>query len=235
MYIIENKRTYYLVDRNKGKTFEIGDYSDLVDFMASMWKRSFDWCKQTETMPYEDFDFSGNDKSFQLVEYYEWTNVRVWDNMNDILTSHIEKRYELIRDVKWRAKPYMIIDDTGAIVNVRLFDADIRAAHARRSIRPKQGTTKDATYGVKLIGFSWRGKEKKIFRFRCDPVPHVHNHNSWHCSYVGHRAQLWKNKDNIRPKSRIDWSDLWDPKERHVDRCWKSSCKKRHQWEKHMK
>lgn len=238
MYTIENKRTYYLVDRNKGKTSEIGDYSNLIKVMASMWNRNLDWYKQSETTPYDDFDFSGNDMSLQPVEYFGWKDVRVWDNTNDVLTSRIEKRYGLIRDVKWRAKPYMVIDDTGAIVNVRLFDADIRAAHARRSIRPKQGTTKDATYGEVRFSFSWRiwgtGVYYSGYHFRQGAVPFIHRQKGNYTT-KSHVVQLWKNKEEMRPKCRVDWADLWDPKERHVDRCWKSSCKKRHQWEKHMK
>ena len=221
MYTIENKRTYYLVDRNKGNTFEVGNYNELIDYLSNGFTRGSN---------YENFDLTGNDKSWQEVWYWDWKKVLV----STKTTLHYEMRYVRMHEERLLPKPYMLIDDRGTIINPRDFDKEIKMVkHNITSVYNRKYNGDE--YGIKLVGFNWRGKEKKTFRFRCDPVPHIHNHNSWHFSYVGHRAQLWKNRDNIRPKSRIDWSDLWDPKERHVDRCWKSSCKKRHQWEKHMK
>jgi hypothetical protein len=221
MYTIEHKCTYYLVDRDKGGTFEIGNHDELINYLSNHFVKE---------NGFENYDLTGNDKCWRSVEYYGWKKYFI----AVIGDGQYVTRYVKMHEERLMPKPYMLIDDKGTIINPRDFDKEIKMVkHNIASFYNRKYNGDE--YGVRLISFSWHGKEKKTFRFRCDPVPHIHNHNNWHFSHVGHRAQLWKNRDNIRPKNRIDWADLWDPKERHVDRCWKSSSKARHQWAKHIK
>ena len=69
MYTIENKCTYYLVDRNKGNTFEIGNYNELIDYLSNGFTRGSN---------YENFDLTGNDKSWQEVWYWDWKKVLIF-------------------------------------------------------------------------------------------------------------------------------------------------------------
>lgn len=247
MFTVENKRTYYLVDRVKESTSEIGDFQELIMFLTTKRGRALYYGTADENYLtyyvgdfskklYVDFDFTGNDMQLTPVEYNHWVRTAVWKNDNGLLHQYHIMRYRKDCRWVWKLKPYMVLDDTGAIVDVRLFDDKVVAAIEKKKNKPSNYWVNHSTdhyFGERLVKYP-HSAPWETFRFRCDPVPHIHTYH-WHHYYGSHRWQNRKYANEIRPKRRIDTADLWDAPERHIDRCWKSSCKKRHQWEKHIK
>lgn len=143
-----------------------------------------------------------------------------------------------VRTVKTIPRRYVIRDINGKIVNVRLFEKEVLSSQTKtyRGMTKRERHTDDVKRGEKLFvpAYLRHGSLKICFNYREDPVPHVHNYNNWHRNNPGHRAQLSKLADEIRPKTRIDICELWDGRNRHTDNNWKTSTKCRHQWEKHM-
>lgn len=88
--------------------------------------------------------------------------------------------------------------------------------------------------------------ERKLFdnyTFRKDPVPGVHNYNNWH------RGTLYRHPATTSSKRRNYYTDedytfddvkirklpnVYDDLYRHRDKSWKTSCKIKKQWMKHV-
>lgn len=224
MFKVEDNEIYYVVDREKKTTIEIGSFKELLNWLSTRVLSS----GGHKTLCYDKFDFSGNDIGFYTENVLTFGIVRYDSDFNPI------KDWYFISKKVLRPRRYMILNDKGNIINVRLFEEEIKEVIKNKSCwkAPKLSNVK---YGdLVRCHYRYRRENSPNYYFRRGPVPFIHNYNNWHCSYNHHRAQNYKQKDLIRPKTRIDRADLWDGPYRHTDRCWKTSCKKRHQWEKHF-
>lgn len=229
MHEVKNKTTYFFVDHNRGKTYYIGDFDKLIDFLAERihFENRKDYVTQRfdkRDFIYDNWDFSGGDvhwvTDYKLVweRYFDW---------------HIEKfvsgwHYKKVNYLA--ARPYMIIDDRSSTVDFRIWEQLINVARDKMVNGHLWGTTANAKYGEQLIRYRY---SQETYRFRCGPVPGVHKYSYY--SRRPHKGLLntIRNADFIRPKARIDF-DYWDDFE-HTDRCWKTNNKCRYQWQKNLR
>ena len=81
------------------------------------------------------------------------------------------------------------------------------------------------------------------FKFREGSVPKIHKRH-WHRGTYYRIPQLGRVKRNaenieykefIKPSERYKNLPVYDDRTRHIDKSWKTSCKVRKQWEKHIK
>ena len=75
------------------------------------------------------------------------------------------------------------------------------------------------------------------FRFRIDPVPRTGKRVYKYCRQINNQKSVLREKaaGYIRKKYYEDFPFVWDDRMRSYDRSWKSSCKCRHQWQKHKR
>lgn len=120
---------------------------------------------------------------------------------------------------------YLIKTPTGKLVDKEKLLKDIAKA---------KGT---ATKSTKR-----RTRYKNSYTYRKDPVPHVHRY-SWNRGSLYRITKVHHSiiKDSEYPefskvKNRMLANVRWDEEPiRHLDRSWKTSCKVRKQWMKHLK
>lgn len=222
MYSVQRDFSYYVVDRREGKTTEM-TREELVKWVAYLLNKS----RVSTNSPFRDINFSGSDTV--LVSKI----IRTWRRRPRIIEGKIEYvecwGFEPVQT--YEERPILVLDSTGKIVDIRDFFDEAE------KIDPfLKKTDRRRTYaaGTKLLSHYWYGDEKECFRFRRGPVPHIHKYTGNYTPKT-HRFQNYKNAEKLRPKNRVSWDDMWDFPYRHTDRSWKSSCKKRHQWEKHLK
>ena len=228
MHEVKDKTVYYLVDRNEGKTYYIGNFNELIADLAQ--RIHFESRKSFKTshhdrrdMAYDNWDFSGSDTHW-IVES-KLTYGRYFDFMaNRFFTGwYFKKRQVLV------ARPYMIVNDCGNVVDFRQWEEIIAEARKNRTYY-KWGTTEDAKYGDKFHRYRY---STATFIFRCGPVPGIHRCGG--CGSRPHKGILntIRNADSIRPKARID-VDYWD-NYAHIDDSWKTNTKCRYQWQKNLR
>lgn len=218
MYKTFDRTKYFLVDRIQGKTFYIGDFNELMEMLAS--RIHYENRQLFNNDVYEEWDFSGGDTYFNSDIYEEWDSYRLY------------KKYMFfnipVYSSKIKTRPYMITDNCGRIIDFRQWEKQIMDARKNRSYS-KCGTTDSAKYGDKFRCYY----SIDTYSFRCSPVPNIHKKKEW--GNRPHKGILntIRNRDNIRPKARIDYF-YWDELS-HTDKCWKTNHKCRHQWQKHLK
>ena len=225
---VASERSFYLVNRDKGTVQEIGDFSDLISYLANTLDRG--------AAPYRKYDFSGGDRG--VVEVWGWKRVRI-PSMNEEGEIVWKDDYRRTHWEEERIKPLMVLDQSGAIVDIRQFEDEVRKEQNKISVPAWKiyydGETAGEQLWVPQYIFSLHARCDIPYRFRRGAVPFIHKRNYWNYTPSSHRVQNLKMADQLRPKTRVDKSDLWDMPYRHVDRSWKSSFKVRHQWQKHIK
>lgn len=214
MYKVDYNEVYYLVDRKRGKTEELGSFEEMIACVA----RKIDTSKYKAYL-YGDFDFSGNDFKVKVkIEYFPFKRTK-----------------------EFVACPYMILDSKGRIIDVRLFDKQIRAILNSPS-KYYNDSRIDETFqaGDKFIPYRWHMPQNTVSKFRRGSVFGIHCYKPSKNSYL-RRSKLYHNfclsqnpEAMVRNKAKIEHWDLWDDCYRHTDRSWKTSCKCRHQWEKKL-
>ena len=240
MFNVDYKETYYLVDRDKGRTVELGNFDKMIRYISHI--VNFRKGCFREKFPYEKFDFSGNDKGYVSVVECDWKKCPVHSYRNgSVEIDRWELRYVQVDRLKMMARPYMVIDSNGRIVDIRRFETQIKAAQESRSdwryYNKKLG--EDFEVGEKFIPYAWLDNPKPVSRYRCGPVFGIHKRNRWfrYCrnSKLFHNFRLSQNPEaKVRNKAKIEHWDMWDDCYRHIDRSWKTNSKCRHQWEKHL-
>lgn len=229
MYEVRDKTTYFLVDRNRNKTYYIGNFDALIETLSKRihFENRRDYITQRfdkRDFIYDNWDFSGNDthwvNEYKLVyeRYFDW---------------HTEKfitgwHYKSINYLA--ARPYMIVNDRGGVIDFRKWEKLIADVRDKMCDYPPWGTTENAEYGDRLRHYRY---SDATYTFRCGPVPHVHKLRGW-----GHRPHkgllnTLRNANSIRPKARID-VDYWD-NFAHSDNSWKTNTKCRKQWMKNLR
>ena len=81
------------------------------------------------------------------------------------------------------------------------------------------------------------------YEFRRGPVPNIHKHthhrgSSYRIPQLGRTRRNAENveyKEFIKASERYKNLPIYDDRPRHTDKSWKTSCKVRKQWEKHIK
>lgn len=242
MFKPEQEERYNIFDREKNMWLQCDSHEELLDFLGRTILR-FDSWNRKHTVSYSEFDFTGNDFYFGSVVEWKWCSVRDYAAENlrgksaeyDLANPIYKMVYKKVWvDAKIRRR-YLVLNSNNAIVDVRCFEAEVITYTNKKN---KDSSAKwnsrcgEAKHGELIEVPKWKGNSQH-YKYREDPVPHIHNYNNYHCPSNGHRAQLAKT-EGLRPKSRIASADLWDSKYPHSDRNWKSSFKCKHQWEKHM-
>lgn len=92
-----------------------------------------------------------------------------------------------------------------------------------------------------------REHEKKLmsnYEFRKDPVPGIHNYNNCHRGDTYRHPHTTKSRRNnyyedeygkFEDKKTKSLPNVWDDLVRHRDKSWKTSCKIKRQWMKHVR
>lgn len=229
MHEVRDKTTYFFVDRSRGKTYYIGDFDELIVFLAKRihFENRKDYVTQRfdkRDFIYDNWDFSGGDVHWVTNHKLVWERYFDW-NIEKFVSGWHYKRINYLA-----ARSYMIIDDRGGIIDFRIWEPLINAARDRMVSRSLWGTTINAKYGEKLYRYRF---SPYAYHFRCGPVPGIHKLRG--CGHRPHKGLLntIRNADTIRPKARID-TDYWD-NFAHTDRCWKTNSKCRYQWQKNLR
>jgi hypothetical protein len=229
MHEVRNKTTYFFIDRSKGKTYYIGDFDKLIVFLAERihFENRKDYVTQRfdkRDFIYDNWDFSGGDVHWVTDHKLVWEHYFDW-NIEKFVSGWHYKRINYLA-----ARPYMIIDDRGSIIDFRIWESLINAARDRMVSRSLWGTTINAKCGEKLYRYRF---SPYTYRFRCGPVPGIHKLRG--CGHRPHKGLLntIRNADSIRPKARID-TDYWD-NFAHSDNSWKTNTKCRYQWQKNLR
>lgn len=225
MYEVKDKVTYYFVNREEGKTFEIGNFDDMIIFLAK--KLSFSLVNGRETA-FEHWDFSGGDIGHFTKFEKEWGLTRVWVAAEN----KYDWRYAYHAVIKhYRApKPYMVVDSEGRVIDSRIHVDKIKR------VKPVSYDFKrrnDFVYGEKLVRYRYhKDSQNDFFFYRCSPVPYVHHYKSWGRGTHKGIHNTIRNNEYCRPKARVP-VDYWDNFP-HIDRSWKRNHKCRYQWMKHI-
>lgn len=229
MHEVKDKTVYYFVDRNRGKTYYIGNFNELIADLAKRIhfenRKLFSTCHHDQRdMIYDDWDFSGSDTHWVIERKLVFERYFDWRTEKFITGWH----YKSINYLAVR--PYMIVNDRGGVIDFRKWEKLIIAMRDKMCNYPAWGTTENAEYGDKFRRYRY---STGTYRFRCGPVPGVHKLRGW-----GHRPHKGllntiRNADAIRPKARID-VDYWD-NFAHSDNSWKTNTKCRYQWQKNLR
>lgn len=229
MHEVRHETTYFFVDRDRSKTYYIGDFDRLIVFLAERihFEDRKDYVTQRfdkRDFIYDNWDFSGGDVHWVTDHKLVWEHYFDW-HINEFVSGWHYKRIDYLA-----ARPYMIIDDHGSIIDFRIWESFINAVRDRMVSRPLWGTTINAKRGEKLYRYRF---SQATYHFRCGPVPGIHKLRG--CGHRPHKGLLntIRNADSVRPKARID-VDYWD-NYAHSDNSWKTNTKCRYQWQKNLR
>lgn len=101
---------------------------------------------------------------------------------------------------------------------------------------------------IRRLKYSYKDRQRESYTFRRDPVPYIHNYNNCHRGSYYRIPQLRSQREYnsyndidieyqsyIRPKTKIQDLPKWsDDIVRHSDKSWKTSCKVKKQYMKHL-
>ncbi len=222
MYNVQKNLTYFVVNRSSGRTTEM-TRDELVVWVAHLLKNT----RAGVDNPFRDIDFSGNDKVLVT------KTIQTWRRRFRFVDGEVKsvECWGLDTVSSYESRSTIVLDSTGRIVDVRDFVDEAKKVNVFSCKKEKRRTFKAGTL---LLIYHWLGSKKETFKFRQGAVPFVHKRGGNYTPKT-HRLQNYKNAENLRPKNRVSMGDMCEFPYRPADRSWKSSCKKRHQWEKHLK
>lgn len=232
MFVVNQERVYYVFDRADNRKNRIGSFEELISFLSQIVSCSYS--PSGVELGFDDIDFSGSDTS-------------VMYHYNTALTEDGLQHFPEGKSNKY--KQYVFLDETGAIVDVRLFAIEIFKEKSRgygsRCDRLPPNVPFEEYYiaGEKYyIGETFRNPSC-IYTFRSGPVPYIHKPRSRYrhlfrrVSYKRYLSMYTNKHDRTMRKPRLmNLSPFWfdDFPYRKKEKSWKSSTKCRHQWEKNI-
>ncbi len=234
MYEVKNETTYYMVNREKGKTYLIGNFDSLIRELARYirFEKIVDMGlhdpREAAKVLYAEWDFSGGDTYWGEEKKMVFGLTQVWDSIN---REYVWKRaWHYKRFPVKFVRPYMIVDDCGRVIDFRQWEQFIRERRAR--ITKYYRYIGEAEAGEKFY-LGRYAYTYNIYRFRRGPVPYTGYKRRGYSNLHKGIHNTIRNADSIRPKARVD-CDYWD-RYRHIDSSWKTNTKCRYQWQKHLR
>lgn len=225
MYNTQNITIYYLRDYFTNEDRLIGNFDELIDFLANSCRIN-EWNNNLISSKYfEEINCTTNDFTHSI----HMTEVKNGDEYSRTYT-----------DV-YTIKQFLFYDNNYRIIDVREYKELVFKRFKINLNNYNYKKRKDNFQtGETYLRNSWYCK--KPYKFRRGPVPGIHKRKYGH--YYKHPrikqklilASIPEYKEYIRPKeyeTKSYWCDDYGP--RHFDKSWKTNKKVKHQWQKNLK